>query len=445
MNRIWAALILAAAAATPAGAQDDPVKALQKRVQEVSRKVSSAFVFFPGGSGVFISEDGWCLTNHHVIAPPAVMRGVEIPTPTAYTVTLQDAKRRQAELTCSDAVGDIALLKLEPAAGEKFPFLALADSDKCEVGQYVLAIGAPFSIGAQGDPAPDGRHYPSVSLGIISALHRYQAQYGDCIQTDAAVNPGNSGGPLVDLDGRLVGINGRILTRYMNRTNSGVGFAIPSNQIRNFLPKMKEGGANRRIFHGSVSGVYLYDFADERGEVLVRDVTANTPAADRGLRRGDTLLEVNGQKVFNRRRFLGIVSTWPADTEVTLKVRREEKTFDIKVPLEAVEELSITGAPVKPPPKAKGSTGATFEDEKPGSDGPVTVTFVTPLSPADTAGLMTGDVVTQVDGQNVKNRKTIVDRIQSRKPGDTVTLRVQREGEEFDVKVKLGQLSRTEE
>ena len=444
MNRIWAALILAAAAATTAGAQDDPVKALQKRVQEVSRKVSSAFVFFPGGSGVFISEDGWCLTNHHVIAPPT-MRGVEIPAPTAYTVELQDAKRRAAELTCSDAVGDIALLKLEPAEGEKFPFLQFADSDKCEVGQYVLAIGAPFGIGAQGDTAPDGRHYPSVSLGIISALHRYQAQYGDCIQTDAAVNPGNSGGPLVDLDGRLVGINGRILTRFMNRTNSGVGFAIPSNQIRNFLPKMKEGGTKRRIYHGSVTGVELYEFADERGEVLVREVQNNTPAADRGLRRGDAVLSVNGQKVFNGRRFLGIVSTWPADSEVSLSVRRDGKTFDIKVPLEAVEERSITGELLKPPPKAKGSTGATFEDEKPGSDGPVTVTFVTPLSPADTAGLMIGDVVVKVDGQDVKNRKTIVDRIQSRKPGDSVTLRVQREGEEFDVKVKLGQLSRTEE
>jgi S1-C subfamily serine protease len=342
-------------------------------------------------------------------------------------------------------VGDIALLKIEPAAGEKFPFIPFVDSDKLEVGQYVLAIGAPFGVGAQGDPAPDGRHYPSVSLGIVSAMHRNQSQYGDCIQTDAAVNPGNSGGPLVDLDGRLAGINGRILTRYMNRVNSGVGFAIPANQIQNFLPRMKEGGINRQIYHGTVVGLDLYEYADERGEVLIRDVQGNSVAADRGFKAGDAILSVNGQKVFNRRRFYGIVSTWPADTEVGVLVRRGEKTLTIKVPLEAFEERGITGAPVRPPPKAKGSSGATFEDEKPGQDGAVTVMFVTPLSPADTAGLLAGDVVLKVDGMDVKNRKTVVDRIQSRRPGDTVTLRVMREGEEFECKIKLGQLGRSEE
>src|SRR6185436_17777512 len=93
-------------------------------------------------------------------------------------IMMQDGNKRLAELKCTDAVGDIALYKLAPKEGEKFPFITFADSDKLEVGQYVLAIGAPLSIGAQTDPAPDGRHYPSVSLGIISALHRYQMQYG---------------------------------------------------------------------------------------------------------------------------------------------------------------------------------------------------------------------------------------------------------------------------
>jgi serine protease Do len=435
---VLATLILAASAA----AQDDPVKALEKRVQETARKVSAAFVFFGGGSGVLISEDGWILTNHHVIAAPA-MGPVQPDLPPKVEVNLQDAKRRFAEIRCSDPVGDIALLKMERAEGEKFPFITFGDSDKIEVGQQVLAIGAPFGIGARTDPAPDGRHYPSVSLGIVSAVHRFQQQYGDCIQTDAAVNPGNSGGPLVDLDGKLLGINGRILTRYMNRVNSGVGFAIPANQIRNFLPKMKEGGTDRRIYHGRVDGLVLDDQTNERGEnlVTVRDVRRNTAAADAGFKQGDAVLAVNSLKVFSRYRFFGIVSTWPAESEVTVTVRRDDKTIGIKVALESTQERAITGELTKPPQKGRGSTGATFFDEKPGKDGLVTVEFVESLGPADEAGLLQGDVVLKVDGEVVKNRKTILERVQSRKPGDTVTLRVRREGEEFDVKIKLGRLS----
>ena len=445
MNRIMLAMILASAAALPASAQEDPVKALQKRVQETAVKVSSAFVFFGGGSGVLISEDGWCLTNHHVIAPPPLPGGIERNLPPKVAVNLQDGKRRFADLTCSDSVGDIALLKLERAEGEKFPFITFADSDKLEVGQYVIAIGAPFSIGAQADPAPDRRHYPSVSLGIVSAMHRYQAQYGDCIQTDAAVNPGNSGGPLVDLDGRLVGINGRILTRYMNRVNSGVGFAIPANQIRNFLPKMKEGGTDRRIYHGTVAGLLLDDRPEQPGDVVVRDVVRNSAAHDAGFKQGDLVLAVNGQKAFSRYRFRGLVSTWPAETEITVTVKRGDKTLPIKVALESEQERTIMGEIQRPPPKGRGATGATFEDEKPGKDGQVTVVFVKPLSPSDEAGLLVGDVVLKVDTEAVKQSKTILERVQSRKPGDTVTLRVLRDGEELDIKIKLGLLGRSEE
>ena len=442
MNRIVTTLAILAAAALPAAGQEDPVRALQKRVQETSKKVNAAFIFFEGGSGILISEDGYCLTNHHVVATGGV-RAANAPSAKLTTeVMMQDGKRRLAELKCTDAVGDIALYKLAPKDGEKFPFVAFADSDKLEVGQYVLAIGAPLSIGAQTDPAPDGRHYPSVSLGIISALHRYQQQYGDCIQTDAAVNPGNSGGPLVDLDGKLCGINGRILTRYMNRVNSGVGFAIPANQIANFLPRMKEGGINRKVYHGTVTGLDLHEQGDEKGEVKVRRVEENSLAADRGFLPDDAILSINGHKVFNRNRFRGILSTWPADSEVTIKVRRGDKTLDIKVALEGAASTTITGETLKPPPKNPSLVGATFEDETPGKDGPVRIADVTPLSPAEEAGLRTGDLVLKVDGRNVKNRKDVLDHLQTRKAGETVTLRVQREDDEFDFKVKLGQVER---
>jgi S1-C subfamily serine protease len=223
--------------------------------------------------------------------------------------------------------------------------------------------------------------------------------------------------------------------------NSGVGFAIPANQIANFLPRMKEGGVNRRIYHGTITGLGVADQREKDAGVLVADVSRGTAASDRGFKEGDLILAVNGHKVFNRRRFQGILSTWPAESEVSVTVRRDDRTFDIKVPLEGLEERSITGEQIKPPPPAKGSTGATFEDDKPGKDGPVTVTFVAPLSPAEAGGLSQGDIVLRVDGVEVKNRKTILDHVQGKKPGEVVTFRVLREGGEQDLRVKLGRLT----
>ena len=427
MNRMVALLVLAVAAANPAAALQDPVTALQKRVEETSKKVSSAFVFLGGGSGVLISDDGWFLTNHHVI-------GGSRTVPETVEVRLQDAKKRVAKVVCTDSVGDIALLKLEPEGGAKFPFVTFADSDKLEIGQYVLAIGAPLGIGAQFDPAPDGRHYPSVSLGIVSALHRFQQQYGDCIQTDAAVNPGNSGGPLVDLDGRLVGINGRILTRFFNRVNSGVGFAIPSNQISNFLPRMRTGGIARKIYHGQVTGLFLRDRGPEGEGAVVEDVRVSTAAANSGFKQGDLILAVNGNRVFSPWRFHGLISTWPSDTELTVTVRRGDKTESIKVTLESGLARDITGE-VLDPGVGGGSTGATFNDEK---DGSVTVTWVTAASPADEAGLAAGDVVLKVDGREVKRRKTILEYVHGKKPGATIVLTIRRDGEEREIEIKLG-------
>jgi len=435
MRRALAAMILLAAAVRPAAAQDDPVVALEKRVQETARKASAAFVFLSGGSGVLISDDGWCLTNHHVVAPPVpVAPGTpEAKLAKRVPVNLQDAKGRFALLVCTDPVGDIALLKLEPEAGEKFPFLEFTDSDKLETGQYVLAIGAPFGIGAQGDPAPDHRHYPSVSLGIISALHRYQEQYGDCIQTDAAVNPGNSGGPLVDLDGRLAGINGRILTRYGNRVNSGVGFAVPANQIRNFLPRMKIGGIDRKIYHGEIGGLRIGNNEIERTGAVVRTVDTGSAADRAGLKEDDLIVAVNGQKVTTARRFLGLISTWPAGAEVTVTVRRGEESLDLKAKLRPAKARDITGRELDPR-SGGGRTGATFEKTKEG----IVVTFVTPLSPADDAGLAEGDLVLKVDGTPVKELDGLLEEVRNKNPGDKVAILVRRDGKEREITVTLG-------
>ena len=431
---VWPALKASEAHPSgPAAAQDDPVIALQKRVEDTAKKASAAFVFLSGGSGVLISDDGWFLTNHHVIAPPARPDGIHEPDlPKKVRVNLQDAKGRIATLVCTDPVGDIALLKLEPEAGEKLPFLEFTDSDKLETGQYVLAIGAPFGIGAQGDPAPDHRHYPSVSLGIISALHRYQEQYGDCIQTDAAVNPGNSGGPLVDLDGRLAGINGRILTRYGNRVNSGVGFAVPANQIRNFLPRMKTGGVDRKIYHGRIAGLTVQD-PGERTGTLVADVRTSSVAAKAGFKEGDLIVAVNGQKITTGRRFLGLISTWPAGSDVTVTVKRGDETLDCKAKLRSATARDITGRPLDPR-SGGGRTGATFEEDKDG----VVVAFISSLSPAEDAGLAVGDVVLKVDGNDVDDLDALLVGVRSKKPGEKVTLLVRRDGKEREITITLG-------
>src|SRR5262245_15053014 len=153
----------------------DPVHDLQKKVEATARRVSDAFVFIGGGSAVLISGDGWFLTNHHVGG--TMTHGA--------TVYLNDGRSFHATLVCTDAVGDVALFKMDEVK-ESLPHLEIGDSDALEVGQYVIAVGNPF--GLANVPAPDRRRYPSVSLGVVSALHRNQQSYSDCIQTDAAVN-----------------------------------------------------------------------------------------------------------------------------------------------------------------------------------------------------------------------------------------------------------------
>ncbi|MFN3487038.1 MAG: S1C family serine protease, partial [Planctomycetota bacterium] len=308
-----AALLLVLSAA-----QESPAEQLQKRVEACARHVTERFVFFTGGSGALISADGHCLTNHHVAGELARTR-----------VTLHSGRQYFARRVSTDERGDLALFKIEGGEGETFPYLELGDSDRLEVGQYVLACGNPFGITL---PDGDGRMYPTVTLGVVSALHRRQGDYFDCIQTDAAVNPGNSGGPLVTLEGKLVGINGRIATRYMNRVNSGVGYAISSNQIRNFLPEMLKGGEDGRVYHGQVTGLILAP--EGSGGARVARVVPGSPAERAGFQAGDLVVGVNGYPIPNAARFFGVIGTYPKGTVVAVRVRRGALEREIRVLLD---------------------------------------------------------------------------------------------------------------
>jgi S1-C subfamily serine protease len=404
-------------------ALQEPEARLQKKIEDCSKGISERFVFFLGGSGVFISEDGYCLTNHHVAG-----------TQNQTKITLFSGKQLMAKLVCTDSVGDLSLFKVQGAEGEKFAFVEIGDSDKLEVGQYVVACGNPFGITL---PAEDNRMYPTISLGIVSALHRYQGEYFDCIQTDAAVNPGNSGGPLVTLDGKMVGINGRIATRYMNRVNSGVGYAIPSAQIKAFLPGMMKGGEGGKAFHGMLTGLSL-EVAPPGPGVRVLGVRPDSAADKAGLRKGDLVTEVNGARIFNRERFLGVTGMHPNGTEISLKVQRGDETIDLKGKLDRYNRMELAGLalpqrPEKTRPKGSGFLGTTIEEAKEG----VKVTFVTAGSPADDADLKEGDFLTKLNGKRIADRDDFLSRIWQRKPGDKVKLTVVRDGKELEVEVVL--------
>jgi serine protease Do len=324
---------------------------------------------------------------------------------------------------------------VEGPPGRSFPFLALGDSDKLEVGQYVIACGNPFGI-AMADV--DLKIYPTITLGIVSALHRNQGTYFDCIQTDAAVNPGNSGGPLVTLDGELVGITGRIATRYMNRVNSGVGYAIPAHQIRNFLPPMMKGGEKGKIHHGMIAGLVLFDGNTQGEGARVQAVRPDSPAAQAGFRKGDLIVQVNQYPVFNRERYLGAIGIYPEKSEVTVRVRRDAEVMEFAIELDrySVTEGMGFGPPRNPPlkrPLGSGYLGAYMEDEKEG----LTVKLVRPASPADEAGLRVGDVILSFNGKKVAGRDDCLARIWRGRPGGKVRLTVRREGRDLDLAVTL--------
>ena len=408
---------------TAAAAQDQAAR-LQKKIEECSRHVSERFVYFGGGSGVMISDDGYCLTNHHVAG-----------TQNSTKVSLFNGKQYPAKLVCTDALGDLTLFKIEPG-DEKFAFIQLGDSDKLEMGQYVIACGNPFGITMRD---ADSKMYPTITLGIVSAIHRNQQTYFDCVQTDAAVNPGNSGGPLVTLDGKLVGINGRIATRYMNRVNSGVGYSIPSNQIRNFLPKMMKGGEGGKIHHGMVAGLQIVDQNTQGEGAKIGGVRSGTTADAAGFKKDDLIVGVNGYRIFNRERYLGAIGTYPEKTEVTVRVKRDGEEVDLKVELDRYSTAEGMGfalpprpAPVRP--KGSGYLGAYVEETKDG----VKVMDVRPASPADEAGLQTGDLITAVNERKIGSRDELLQRLWKTRPGAKVRFTVKRDGKDVEIEATMG-------
>lgn len=269
-----------------------------------------------GGSGVLISPDGYALTNYHVSSACGDhMR-----------CGLNNGKVYDAVIVGIDATGDLSLIKL--FGRSDFPTAPLADSSKVRVGEWCFAAGNPFVLASN--------LQPSVSMGIVSGTNRYQypagtlLEYADCIQTDAAINPGNSGGPLFNMQGEVIGINGRCSFEKRGRVNVGVGYAISSNQVKYFLGVLSSG---RLVDHATL-GATVSTGPNEK--VLVSNILNSSDAYRRGLRYGDEVLNFADREVTTTNMFKNILGTLPKNWRVPIRIRRRGKTQDLLVRLEAV-------------------------------------------------------------------------------------------------------------
>jgi serine protease Do len=301
-------------------ANDDEASVMATALQtedeltQVIAKTNAAFVFVGGGSGILVSPDGYILTNHHVAGDRK-----------QWTVRIEGTGRMHvSDLVGTDPVGDLALLKVRDA--KNLAYVEFGDINQVHVGQQVLAIGDPFKLADQDGP-------PSVSLGTVSALHRFQQNYCDAIQTDCAVNPGNSGGPLVTLDGKLIGITGQIMSRFGAKANTGIGYAIPVDQIQRFYPLLKEAGG-KVVYHGQLpDGVWFPNEVHETQTPVVERVDAGSDAEKAGFQKNDKILSVDGKPVYSYSRLKGIVRSYPENSVLNIKIERAGNPTELKVKL----------------------------------------------------------------------------------------------------------------
>ena len=301
----------------------DPAAAAAVDLTELCVRVRPAFVFIGGGSGVIVRPDGLMLTNDHVIGRKRT-----------FTVRIGDGRSFKAKVLGTDPVGDLAALQLDVPAGETVPHLELGDSDALRVGDEALAVGNPFALGVL-DQAP------TFTVGIISALNHTQGTYAECIVTDAEVNPGNSGGPLVNMAGEVVGINGQISTRFGLRSNTGLGFAISSRQLKLWLPRLEAAGGGE-VKHARIAGLELTEAARESSDsVVVRDVADGSPADTAGFKAGDRIIALDGADVANALRLRGLLGIYPDGHSVPVMVDRDGSESVLEVTLTAPERAKL--------------------------------------------------------------------------------------------------------
>ncbi len=379
------------------------------------------------GSGVIVSQDGYIITNNHVVEKADEIK-----------VTLLDRRTLKGSIVGSDPKTDIAIIKIDAS---NLQTLSWGDSDKLQVGEFVLAIGSPYGLSN------------TVTMGIISAVGRANvgiADYEDFIQTDAAINPGNSGGPLVNIKGELVGINTAIFSK--TGGYQGIGFAVPSNMVRLVMDQLVQKGKVTRGWIGITIQELTPELAQEFGlkkskGALVSDIAKNSPAAKAGILRGDIILEFNGKEVKDVSSLRNMVAQSKAGSEIILKILRAGKEFTVKV---AIVELPREVAEVVPDrlpndQEARILTGLTVmdlskeivrqlgfnKDEK-----GVVVVKVEPGSPADEAEIKKGDIIKEINKKEIDSLQDFNRIATNVKRNESALLFINRGGKKFYVILK---------
>jgi serine protease Do len=353
------------------------------------------------GSGFIISPDGYVLTNNHVV------EGAE-----KVTVTLPDKRSFKADIVGSDKETDVAVLKI--SAGDDLPTIPLGNSDSILVGDWVMAVGNPF---------PNLGLDRTVTVGVVSAKGRQGLSFGgtdenpsyqNYIQTDASINPGNSGGPLVNLQGEVIGINSAIATP--TGGNVGIGFAIPINMAKDVSDQLIKTG---KVSRGYL-GIYPQDITEDLKNanslpstegVLVAQVDKDTPAERGGLKVGDVITNLDETKVTDAQQFRFLVAKAGPGATIKLKVWRNGTLKDISVKLgNRTEFVNLNGQQPKGEKQQDrwlGLTVQTLAEDNASQFGVeytpgVIITAVEPGSPADDAGLGTGDIILKIGGKDVE-------------------------------------------
>ena len=374
------------------------------------------------GSGFIISSDGYILTNNHVVEDADEI-----------IVALSDRREREAELIGSDPASDLALLKID---AEGLPTVKLGNSENLKVGEWVVAIGSPFGFEL------------SVTAGIVSAKGRSlpdeNGNYVPFIQTDVAINPGNSGGPLFDLDGEVVGINSQIFTR--SGGFMGLSFAIPIDVAMEVVDQLKEKGSVSRGWLGVLIQRVDRDLAESFGldratGALITQVLIDSPAEQSGLKEGDIILKFNGRDIDLSSDLPHVVGRTPAESTVDVDIIRggEPQTVEVTVGLlpNREERLSrVTG------PNTDNRLGIVVEDLAPQLQDQLSLDYGVVVrrvsdGPAQDAGIRGGDVITNIDGEMIRD-VTSFSSIVRELPADTaIPVRVVRNGTPEFLAIKI--------
>jgi serine protease Do len=377
------------------------------------------------GSGVIVSPDGYVLTNNHVI------EGAQ-----EVTVTLPDKREFKGTIVGADPKTDLAVVKID---GQNLPMVVWGDATKLQVGEYVLAVGNPFGLNS------------TVTLGIVSALGRGRmgiTQYEDFIQTDAAINPGNSGGALVNTRGELVGINTAIFSQ--TGGYQGVGFAVPTSMGKPIYESLIKSG---KVVRGYL-GVGIQDLSQDLAKsfgiknakgALVSDVKEESPADQAGLKQGDVITAYQGSPVEDAVALQRLVTRTGVGMKVPVKVIRDGHEKDLTVTIgEQLDTTKVAKAEAGEADYAFAGVAVQNLDRETakelglkGKAQGVVVTGVEPESGAEKAGLMTGDVIREINRQPVKSVKEFEKASSAIKKGDNVLILINRRGNALFLTAKV--------